>query len=258
MKDYFVYGNSKTFRDYLRVLYQFVDTLQAVMDQEKIEVRQMDPSRVSMILLSMPKHVFDEYYFKGQEPRQIHLDLDNDLVGKGKTPFRKIYKDERVRFDFDEETYSVQLLGDLKRSWTLPLLDEEFEVPPIPKIEEIMKATVILTVDGLMKVMDDLEDSEGFTITVERDQVIFSQKTDVKIYNVPLRKGSYALLKVDVEEEITSNYPVDYVKAFVNAVKPLCSVIKIRLGKDSPIEVQAMVPEDATLKLWCAPRIETE
>jgi len=251
-----VYQNSKVFRDYLRVIHQYVDELELVMDSERIRVIQMDPSRVSELYLEMPKHVFDEYKFTGSEPQHFFLNLDL-LVGKGKTPFRKTYKDERVRFDFEANTYSVQLSSDLTRSWTLPLIaDEEFEVPPVPKVGNYMTATVMLTVEGLMKVMDDLEDSEGFSISVEPDQVLFSQKSDVRIYNVPVKRGSDALLNIELQKETKSNYPVGYIRTFVNAVKPLCDYVKIRFGSGYPVEIQAMVPEDVTLKLWCAPRIE--
>ncbi|MHA1262912.1 MAG: hypothetical protein ACTSSA_12610 [Candidatus Freyarchaeota archaeon] len=206
-----------------------------MMDSERIRVIQMDPSRVSELYLEMPKHVFDEYKFTGSEPQHFFLNLDL-LVGKGKTPFRKTYKDERVRFDFEANTYSVQLSSDLTRSWTLPLIaDEEFEVPPVPKVGNYMTATVMLTVEGLMKVMDDLEDSED---------------------NVPVKRGSDALLNIELQKETKSNYPVGYIRTFVNAVKPLCDYVKIRFGSGYPVEIQAMVPEDVTLKLWCAPRIE--
>jgi len=254
MSDYFIYDNATQFKNYLKLLNQYFDELYLTMDQEGIKIRQMDPSRVSMIIFEMPKWIFREY--SCEQERKIAIALDS-LIGSGKKPFRKTEKDESVKFEFKDLEYQVTLMKQLKRTWTLPLLDDEFDEPPEPKLPE-SEAIITLTVDSLNKIIDDLVEYESLTIITEPDQIKFIQQTDTQIYGVPIRIGDEPLLKLETNNLTKASYKVNYLKPFINSLKPISSIITLQYSENMPIILTAHPPEETTLKIYVAPCINTE
>jgi len=207
-----------------------------------------------MIIFKMPKWIFWEY--SCEQERKIAIALDS-LIGSGKKPFRKTEKDESVKFEFKDLEYQVTLMKQLKRTWTLPLLDNEFDEPPIPFLPG-SDSTILLTTDSLNKIMDDLIEHESFTIITQEDQTLITQKTDLQIYEVPIRTGDDALLKLETQNPLTkATYKTSYIKTFISSLKPISDIIQIEYSDNMPLIITAKAIEP-TIKLYVAPCIDIE
>lgn len=251
---YFVLDSSNHFKALIKLLSEFFCEATFQIDEAGLNLIGMDPSRVAMVIMNLPKEGCDEY--RCTEPGKFCIDLEYLL----KTVLKKVNKDESVKLELkDNKPLAITLKGKLMREFTQPLLEipEDYDIPPTPKV--VHKARVKLVLSSLKQLFEDLTDH--FRITVNPDNVVFSQEGDIGNFKCAIKKGDDALLDVELlsDKPVTSVYSSSYLEPFIKSAAPLAEVLTVALNTDMPIQLKIEQPFGySTVSLWTAPRIECE
>jgi len=248
-----VYEDAKYFRDILKALETCVHEATFQVTSEGLFFKGMDPSRVAMVELRLPKYVF--YEFENVEEKRFTVSLEYLT----KTILKNIYKDDRIRLELsqDNDKLLVVLESDMAREFSVNLLEnpEPEDLPPNPNIA--FTCMVKVTLEGLKKILEDT--TETIKLIADTESLTFTSDSDLSKFSVRLTKGSDCLLSIETHEAfVKSIYSITYLKEFVKALKPLGAVAEICYAKDMPMSMKSDLKGEGSLTFWLAPRIEEE
>ncbi|MCS7120752.1 MAG: proliferating cell nuclear antigen (pcna) [Nitrososphaerota archaeon] len=244
--------DAKMLRDAITAISTIVDEGTFKIDGEGMKLRAMDPTRVAMVDFAMQKTAFEEFAIDGET--RICLNL-NELLKL----LKRAGKDEIVELRLDEETgqFVTTMMGNYVRTFRMPTLEASEEDIPTPKIE--FKAKVTLTTDGLHRSLEDVAlVSDYVRIEADEEKVVMRAKGDIMGADIELKKGSDALLSLDVKEPSKSSFPLSYLSEIVKAASATSEIVTIEFSNDMPIRLDFKQRYDGTLTYYLAPRIEVE
>jgi len=245
-------SDAKLFRDAVTAISTLVDEGTFNIDSEGIKLRAMDPSRVAMVDFMMQKTVFDEYVVD-QNPK-ICLNLSEFLK-----LLKRAGKDEAVELLLDEKTgqFVVTVRGKYVRTFRMPTLEASEDEVPTPKIA--FNAKVTLTTDGLHQSLDDVALASDYVrLETDGEAMTMNAKGDIMGANIELKKGSDALLSLEVKEPSKSAFPLSYLSEIVKAAAATSDIATLEFSTDMPIRLDFKQRFDGTLVYYLAPRIEVE
>ncbi|MCW4020725.1 MAG: proliferating cell nuclear antigen (pcna) [Candidatus Bathyarchaeota archaeon] len=245
-------SDAKLLRDAVTAVSTLIDEGTFNIGSDGIKLRSMDPSRVAMVDFVMQKTVFDEYV--SDEDTKICLNLSELLK-----MLRRAGKDEAVELLLDEKTgqFVITVRGKYVRTFRLPTLEASEEEVPTPKIE--FNAKVTLTTDGLRQSLEDVAlVSDHVRMETDGEKMTMTAKGDIMGANVELKKGSDALLSVEVKEPSKSTFPLSYLSEIVKAAAATSEIVTLEFSNDMPVRLEFKQTYDGTLVYFLAPRIEVE
>ncbi|MEM0217367.1 MAG: hypothetical protein QXM73_01255, partial [Candidatus Nezhaarchaeales archaeon] len=123
------------FRD-ARLWYRIVDALASLIDEgtiraseEGVRLRAMDPSKIAMIDFEMPRDAFDEYECDGEVMLGLNFDEVKKVVKRGSAK-------EKVQLEVPPGSARLKIIfkGKATRSFSIPLIDIEYEELPTPSL----------------------------------------------------------------------------------------------------------------------------
>jgi len=251
----FKFGDARIFKEILESIKEITgDEALFKVSRNTLELRAMDASRVAMVNLIMPKHVFDEW--------QVHTEgymlLNIKMLLKH---FKRLAKETTVSFFVDgKDSKVVMTLSDSRdRERTFDLL-QIYEEPEVPSKIKPPPFTATVKVDA-KKFLQDIEDislvSDSLTLEAEFDQLAVKASGDyVKAKNTYRRGLSDILLDLETSEKTKASYSISYLKSVIRT--KLSDIIILKWAKEIPLHVINVLPFDCTLEYWLAPRIEVE
>ena len=242
----------KLLRDVLVAISTLIDEGTFNVSPEGIKLRSMDPSRVAMVDFTMQKTVFDEYI--SDEDAKICVNLGELLK-----LLKRAKRDEILEILLDEETGQliVKIRGKYTRTFRMPTLEVTEEEIPVPKVTFNAKAT--LTADGLRQSLEDVAlVSDHVRMETDGEKFMMSAKGEIMGATIELKKGSDALLSLEVKEPSKATYPLSYLSDIVKAASATSDVVALEFSTDMPIRLDFKQPYDGTLVYYLAPRIEVE
>ena len=248
----FSISDVKLLRDILVSISTLIDEGTFNTSPEGIKLRSMDPSRVAMVDFTMQKTVFDEYISDKNEKICINLGELLKLLKRAK-------RDENLEILLDEETGQliVRIRGKYTRTFRMPTLEVTEEEIPIPKVT--FNAKVTLTADGLRQSLEDVAlVSDHVRMETDGEKFIMSAKGEIMGATIELKKGSEALLSLEIKEPSRATYPLSYLSDIVKAASATSDVVALEFSTDMPIRLDFKQPYDGTLVYYLAPRIEVE
>jgi proliferating cell nuclear antigen len=245
-------SDAKLFRDAVTAISTLIDEGTFNISSDGIKLRAMDPSRVAMVDFSMQKTVFDEY--SSDEDTKICLSLTELLK-----LLKRAGKDEAVEVMLDDATgqFVVTVRGKYVRTFRMPTLEASEEEVPTPKIT--FNAKVTLTTDGLRQSLEDVAlVSDHVRVETDGEKVTMTAKGDIMGANVELKKGSDALLSLEMTEPSKSTFPLSYLSEIVKAAAATSDIVTLEFSTDMPVRLDFKQTYDGTLVYFLAPRIEVE
>jgi len=245
-------SDAKLLRDAVTAVSTLIDEGTFRMDSEGIKLRAMDPSRVAMVDFQMQKTVFDEY--AADEGTKICLNLSEFLK-----LLKRAGKDEAVELLLDEKTgqFVMTVSGRYVRTFRMPTLEASEDDVPTPKIAFNAKVTV--TTDGFHQSLEDVALASDYVrIEADGEKVTMNAKGDIMGANIELKKGSDALLSLEVKEPSKSAFPLSYLSEIVKAAAATSDIVTLEFSNDMPIRLDFKQRYDGTLVYYLAPRIEVE
>jgi len=248
----FSISDVKLLRDILVSISTLIDEGTFNTSPEGIKLRSMDPSRVAMVDFTMQKTVFDEYISDKNEKICINL-------GELLKLLKRAGRDEILEILLDEETGQliVRIRGKYTRTFRMPTLEVTEEEIPIPKVT--FNAKVTLTADGLRQSLEDVAlVSDHVRMETDGEKFMMSAKGEIMGATIELKKGSEALLSLEIKEPSKATYPLSYLSDIVKAASATSDVVALEFSTDMPIRLDFKQPYDGTLVYYLAPRIEVE
>lgn len=244
--------DAKLFRDAVNAISTLIDEATFSIDQEGIKLRAMDPSRVAMIDFAMQKTAFDEYVCT--ENLKICLN-----IGELLKLLRRAGKDESVELMLDEKTgrFKVTIRGKYTRAFSMPTLEITEEEVPTPKIT--FNAKITFTTDGFRQALEDVAlVSDHVRIEMDGERALMNAKGDLMGADIELKKGSDALLDMEVKELSKATFSLSYLSEIVKAAAATSDIVAIEFSTDMPIRLDFRQRYDGKLTYYLAPRIEVE
>jgi len=242
----------KLLRDAITAISTLIDEGTFHVSPEEIKLRSMDPSRVAMVDFTMQKTVFDEYI--SDRNAKICLNLGELLK-----LLKRAGRDESVEIFLDESTghFVITIRGKYTRTFRMPTLEAMEDEVPTPKVT--FNAKVTLTADGLRQSLEDVAlVSDHVRMETDGEKFMMSAKGDIMGANIELKKGSDALLSLEVKEPSRATYPLSYLSDIVKAASSTSEIVTLEFSTDMPVRLDFKQPYDGSLVYYLAPRIEVE
>jgi len=242
----------KLLRDAITAISTLIDEGTFNVNPEGIKLRSMDPSRVAMVDFTMQKAAFDEYV--SDQDAKICLNLGELLK-----LLKRAGRDETVEILLDESTGQIVITiqGRYKRTFRMPTLEAMEDEVPTPKVT--FNAKVTLTADGLRRSLEDVAlVSDHVRMETDGEKFMMSSKGDIMGANIELKKGSDALLSLEVKEPSRATYPLSYLSDIVKAASATSDIVALEFSTDMPVRLDFKQPYDGSLVYYLAPRIEVE
>jgi len=238
-------------KNLLKLINVLVDEATFKLTPQGLTLRAMDPSRVAMIDLVVPREHCVEHLCSEDMKFCVGIEryLDKTL--------KNITKNDSIRLDIQTgkiDKMFTRLSSKLKRQFSTSLLEVSDEEVPTPKIS--FNYTARLVLENVNTVFKDLNDH--FQINGTQDGLTFQEKGDLEDFTVTLQKGDDSVLNIEAKEESKATYSVSYLGKVLKALSPLTDIIEVSYSTDMPIRISAELQHLGTVNIYMAPRIDCE
>lgn len=246
-----VLAESRIWKNLIESISTLVEEGVFIADPAGIRLRAMDPSRVAMVDMELPKSAFESYECTEELPIGVNFDdMKNIMKRSGvneKLELEKVEKEARLK---------IRFRGKSSRTFSLPLLDLGKEELSVPRISFV--ATIKLPAATLMEAIKDAEVVSDFVkITAEEDRIRISASGDRGEVEVEITKESGELLSVELKESAHALYSLTYLGKMMVASN-LSDVAVLMFSTDMPLRLDFNLASGGRLVYYLAPRMEAE
>ncbi len=244
--------DAKLLKDMLTAISSLVDEATFDLTPDEIKLRAMDPSRVAMVDFKWPKEIFDEYVC--DTPTKMCININEMLK-----LLKRAGRNESVEISLDEETNRLQITitGNYVRTFNMPTLEVAEEEVPTPKLT--FNAKVEVTTDGLRRAIEDVSlVSDHVRFEVEDEKMVMRAAGDLMGAVIELKKGSDALLNIEVKEPSRATFSLSYLLEIIKAASTTSDVATLEFSTDMPLRMDFHQRGEGKLIFYLAPRIEVE
>ncbi|AEB94549.1 MULTISPECIES: DNA polymerase III sliding clamp [Metallosphaera] len=228
-----------------RTLAEFMPDVTLVGTKEGIKIRGVDPSRVTLVNLFIPKGYFHEYESGEKDLLTVKL---QDLIDS----LSSVRKNDSLTFELKESSLYVTLDGEFERTFVLPILSGEEGTYPSLQLELNAKVKMLTsTFSEVMRVLSDL--GKTVTLSFEEGKLVISVEGDIGSSKIELTEDS-GLLEAS-GSEAKSTYSLDYLEKTVN-MRDSSDVVELNFGTQLPLKLRFELPQDGYGEFYIAPRAE--
>jgi proliferating cell nuclear antigen len=219
-----------------------------IYNNEGITFRGLDPAHVALMEVTFPKSSFEE------------LETTASFFGLNVEEFKSLLdtanNEDTIRLEITKPTVmEIIIEGSLQMNYVLRLIERSEVNTPIPKID--VKSTLSISPQTLTRIVTNLEKvSDHMTITSVPDKVEFSGVGDISSAKIGLDKQNPEMSFLDVLEESTSMYSLEYMARIIRSVGKASKNVSIKYGTKLPIHLLFEMPSFTKVEYYLAPRIE--
>ncbi|MGQ9759520.1 MAG: proliferating cell nuclear antigen (pcna) [Candidatus Methanomethylicaceae archaeon] len=246
-----VLADSRIWRNIIESISTLVEEGVFIADPSGIRLRAMDPSRVAMVDMELPKSAFESYECIEELPIGVNFDdMKNIMKRSGVNEKLELEKEEK------EARLKIRFRGKSSRTFSLPLLDLGKEELSVPRISFL--ATIKLPAGTLMEAIKDAEVVSDFVkITAEDEKMKISASGDRGEVEVEITKESGELLSAELKESTHALYSLTYLGKMMVA-SGLSDVAILMFSTDMPLRLDFNLANGGRLVYYLAPRMEAE
>lgn len=217
-------------------------------DREKIEVVQMDPANVCMVIWKYLSSACIEWDVG--ESQTILLNVDNlyNILKNAK-------KSDVLALETDETNNVILTLqGDSVRKYTIPILINEEKEQKVPELE--FKAKVVMPSKKFYEQVKEVEsvyESVAFSVRNKRfSLIVHGDMNNMEINN---QEDDFISVLADAPQE--TKYSTEYLKKFVDS-KKIAGDVVIEMRTQYPLRLTYTVLDKQQIQFILAPRAECE
>jgi proliferating cell nuclear antigen len=131
------------------------------------------------------------------------------------------------------------------------------EEVPTPKVTFKIKAKA--TTQGLHQAIEDASlVSDHVRIEADEEKITMNATGALMGATIELKKGSDALLDMEVKEPVKATFSLSYLSEIVKAAAATSELATMEFATDMPIRLDFKQPKEGKLTYYLAPRIEVE
>lgn len=248
---YIEMNDGRKVKNLFELINVYLDEATFKLTPQGLTLRGMDPSRIAMIDLVIPRENCTEHLCT--EEMKFCFSIGRFLD----PTLRNVTRNDAIRLDIQTgkiDKMFTRLSSKLTRQFSMPLLEVSEEEIPTPKIN--FNYTARLALESVNTIFKDLEDH--FRMIGTQDSLTFEHKGDLEDFTVTLQKSDETILNIEAKEESKAIYSVSYLKEALKALSPLTDIIEVSYSTDMPIRISAELEHLGTVNIYVAPRLETE
>jgi proliferating cell nuclear antigen len=211
----------------------------------------MDPSRVAMVDMDLPKAAFEAFECAAETPIGVNFeDMKNIMKRAGSNEKLELEKAD------DEARLKIRYRGKSSRTFSLPLLDlskDELSAPRIP-----FNATIKMPAGSLMEAIKDAEVVSDFVkITADEGKIRINASGDRGEVDVLITKESGEVLSMELKEGAHALYSLTYLSKMMVASSQ-SEIASIMFSTDMPMRLDFNLASGGKIVYYLAPRMEAE
>lgn len=244
------FSNARVWRYVMAGIGKFIESGLITINHEGLAFRAIDPSRVSLIEMYIPKESFEVFELEDELKAAINVEELGKIL-------RSSEKDDKISLNLMENTLGIEYeRKGVTREFIISLqTGSEAEVIPELKLELNNRFKVVghLLYEGITSI-EDLGDV--LTIKALDDGLSLTVKSDIGEAEVLLNTSSGALLDKEVAEpNVEVSYGIEYFK-YVKLAMRISEDLDLLLGPEMPCKLVFNLPQGAKMNYYVAPRIE--
>jgi len=232
----------------LNAIGDIVEDAMFIVNDDGITFRGIDPAHVALLDVTFPKSTFETLESQTSFFGLRVDDFKNVINSAGNGDFIELHIEK-------DDSMKIMIDGILRMEYTLKLLEKTGITTPIPKVD--VKSKVTISPNVLAKILDNIEKmSEHVTINAGIDKIQFLGKGDVGNAKIDLEKTNPDLKVLNVSEESTSMYSLEYMAKIIRHIGRTCKSVDFEYGEMTPMHMLFELPSMARVDYYLAPRVE--
>ena len=240
----FELSNPRVFKTIIDTLSNIVDECGVTFTSEQVNIRALSKDHTTFMTVELKKYLFDEYECHDGEIITIDVEQLNKILKRCKNT-------DLLICNVDESNLNVTFQGDSARTFTIRLIDQEYESPRPPIIDYPIHLNIPTSVfnDSLgdLRIFSDVID-----ISVDNDYLIFKGGGVKGDGFIKYLHGE------SVQNYYKSQYSIDKLSEIMKA-KDFSETVTISIGDTMPVNLTfELVTGDGKLEFLLAPRISEE
>ncbi len=246
-----VLSDAKLWRSIVESLSTLIDQANFVVTTSALKMRAMDPIRVAMVDFELSKDAFEEYQCSAEMKMGINLEEMGKIM-------RRAGSGDSLELVHDEKSNKllVRFRGKSIRTFSLSLLDLGSEDLPTPRVE--FNVTAKLTTEAIGEAIKDASVvSDQVKIIVKPEALMMQASGDTGDALVEFRKGSEALLDLEVKEDSNAIYALNYLNDMMKATS-ISETAILQFSTNMPLRIELSISSGGRITYFLAPRREAE
>jgi proliferating cell nuclear antigen len=246
-----VLSDAKLWRSIVESLSTLIDQANFVVTTSSLKMRAMDPIRVAMVDFELSKDAFEEYQCSAEMKMGINLEEMGKIM-------RRAGSGDSLELVHDEKSNKllVRFRGKSIRTFSLSLLDLGSEDLPTPRVE--FNVTAKLTTEAIGEAIKDAGVvSDQVKIIVKPEALMMQASGDTGDALVEFRKGSEALLDLEVKEDSNAIYALNYLNDMMKG-SSISETAILQFSTNMPLKIDLTISSGGRITYFLAPRREAE
>ncbi len=244
------FSQAKEFENIIKMVSGLLEEAVFTLDEDGLKMRSMDPSRVALLDLNIPKQTFEDYQVEEPVELGINVDRFSKILRRGSSG------DSLTLRQSTDDSLKVIFKGRAKRSFKLALRDIEDSSKELPDLDHTSK--IALYAEILKESIKDASlVGDNLSFEVEEGKFMAKARGNGQQTSALLTEEDDSLIEIEVNEETKSTYGLTYLESII---KPMSKsdIIELKLGSDMPVKIMYPIQEEGELTFVCAPRIENQ
>ena len=215
---------------------------------EGIAFRGMDPSHVALIDIAWPNSAFEKYECDNDVKFGVRIDEFSKLI-------KRADKKDSIEVSISDENLLLVTIGKNKK-YKMRLIESSATDTPLPKIS--YNARIGVTSAEFVKILGDIQVvSEYISISATASKAEFSGRGDSGEAIITLEKGMAEMPEIEVKEESTATYSLEYLNSIVKAVGTVAGTVICEYSTKMPLRLEFKVANIGRIHFYLAPRVES-
>ncbi|RLE86838.1 MAG: proliferating cell nuclear antigen (pcna) [Thermoprotei archaeon] len=244
----FEFPDARDWKYLIQSLEAIIDEANFVADDEALKLRALDPSRIAMVDLYIPREAFNMYEVEGEVRIGVNFDDLNKILRRAK-------KDDRVIMAVEGGRLRITLSGKAERTFSLPLIDIVGEELPTPRVSFDVSAKMLS--DTLRDALKDAEMvSDTAKFVGEEAELKIVARSDKGELEAKFSMEAGSLLEYEVKSPATASYSLNYLNDIVGKAYRVSDVVTVEFSTNKPLSLTFDIAGGGMLRYYLAPRME--
>lgn len=244
----FEFPDARDWKYLIQSLEAIIDEANFVADEEALRLSALDPSRIAMVDLYIPREAFNMYEVEGEVRIGVNFDDLNKILRRAK-------KEDRVVMAVEGGRLRITLSGKAERTFSLPLIDIVGEELPTPRITFDVSAKMLS--DTLRDALKDAEMVSDTTRFIgEESELKIVAKSDKGELEAKFSMEAGSLLEYEVKQPSAASYSLNYLNDIVGRAYRVSDVVTVEFSTNKPLSLTFDIAGGGVLRYYLAPRME--
>ncbi|MCL5788627.1 MAG: DNA polymerase sliding clamp, partial [Candidatus Marsarchaeota archaeon] len=232
---------------------KIVDEITVSFKKTGVYARAMDSAHLAMVDLQIPSSAFETYTIVEEANLGVKLDdVNNVLRRAGKSDKLGIFYDPK------DNELSIKFLGQIKREFSVNLLEVGENTPSMPNLP--VEVTAVALPGALRDAVKDVGAVSDYAVfEADSPALLIRSKSSRGSVKLELTKESGYLLDLEIKQgakKPKASYGIKYLE-YITSVDDAASV-SISFSTGAPLKLDYRIPNDTQLVYLLAPRADDD